>query len=162
MSKRSVVREQIERFTRIGLVPVPTEDLEEELLKAFISLGRSEDHIRLLADRMVLSCHYFPKPADVHDAAEFLRELASQEVCASQQPDEWRGMDAPKCPKCDGTGWISRDRVVNGVSVGVSSPCVCRVIEDDPEDAPRKSADAQRLGELGLGAAKLRQIGGGK
>jgi hypothetical protein len=80
----AVAMRQIHRFAEFPQFP-ETETGLAELVKAFVARSRHEAHAAEIGDRLMATMRFCPKPADVYDAADFLREAQLAE------PSDWMG-----------------------------------------------------------------------
>lgn len=104
------------RFRRAGLVPLPTPEGEQEILRVFNERASSAAQVDEAADRLMDRCQYHPKPADV---ATVLGELAEKARASAEYP----GLGV-RCSLCGDTGWQSLEHPYSA-SVRVATRCAC-------------------------------------
>lgn len=113
---RSAIDKQIARF--VNHVPLPNQDGISEIRQAFNSRCDDAEMVQKVGDRLMETAHYYPKPADVHEAADAVQETAAV-LALAQNGRTWK--DGYRCEICKDTAWISRD--VNGYSVAERCRC---------------------------------------
>lgn len=100
MTTAEEAKKQILRLAESGFVPVPTAQLEIELIAVFCELCVGAGHVQRVGDWLMRNTTYFPKPKDVQDAVNALIELA-------KQPAEWSPRDhRNECETCGVTSWM--------------------------------------------------------
>lgn len=101
----AVAMRQIQRFSEFPQFPETDTGLAE-LVKAFLDACRDEKHAEAIGDRLMQTMRFCPKPADVYEAANFLRE-ASASV-----PDEWHVERRPGDEPFNGLADLVDDRLL--------------------------------------------------
>jgi hypothetical protein len=98
----------IRRFAALEKFPFYAEGeslLAETLQESTVNM----EHAREVCREFTAEC---PKPADIRNVAFNSRAKFQT--------------DAPVCPKCQGSGWMSVTRRINGQEFSAAAPCSCR------------------------------------
>ena len=121
---------QIFRFS--GMRNFPREDEAfSELVATLARYAVSDPHAKEAVEAILetaTAADYCPLPGDI------------RRVLYERRPE---GAGA-KCERCCGRGWISFDKIINGVPYAFSAPCECR-----PKPQERSAPAAKRDGSMG-------------
>ena len=118
MIGREFLKSQMRRFSGIPSPPPQTSEAIADIADALESASRSEHHCKRIVTAIVES----PGDPPRWPTVATIRAIAWELLTDAEKKSTCRG--------CDGSGYIHRVRLVNGVPYDASKPCsACRPVE---------------------------------